>query len=148
MSTQDQDPTKLALYFGCLHNGHHLHHPTLSRISSAHQIPFLPWDEALMDTGLLKNGKHPDVVDGKVFWTCGGRSLFWIAFIWWDRSGDDRSNSHSGFYVRGFELAQIHEAFEYAMATWPQVIARQKCRLVLQGAGAIGSARAATETAT
>jgi len=50
---------------------------------------------------------------GKFFWTCGGK-LLWFAFFWWDRSGDARSNSNSGFYVKGFEFHQKQEAFEHA----------------------------------
>jgi hypothetical protein len=94
-----------------------------------------------MDGGLLKNGKRPDIDDGKVFWTCGGRCEFWYAFFWWDNSGDRRPGSNSGFYVRGFapplltpETARANAslAFRYACETYPWVIERQHHPLVLQ----------------
>jgi hypothetical protein len=85
-----------------------------------------------MDTGLLKNGKIPDVVSGKVYWTCGGDKSFWYAFYWWDRSVDSRGSSNSGFYVRGFGYPEMQEAFDYACSLFSNVIARQPHPLVLQ----------------
>jgi hypothetical protein len=87
-----------------------------------------------MDTGLLKNGKHADSPDGRVWWTCGGLT-FWYAFFWWDRSVDTRGACNSGFYVRGFGWPEAQEAFDYACAAYPQVVARQKHPLVLQEGG-------------
>jgi hypothetical protein len=84
-----------------------------------------------MDTGLLKNGEHPDIYDGKVFWTCGGTPL-WLAFVWWDRSVDRRSACNSGFYVQGFDHKHAADALEYAGTVFPEVIARQRQPLVLQ----------------
>jgi hypothetical protein len=51
---------KLALYFGCLGGlGHYLHQPNGGTIWEAQQkIEGFPWSPALMDTGLLKNGKR------------------------------------------------------------------------------------------
>ncbi|MCR6734432.1 MAG: hypothetical protein NVV83_10290 [Afipia sp.] len=86
-----------------------------------------------MDGGLLKNGKHPDVDDGKVFWTCGGARSFWYAFFWWDNSGDKRRASNSGLYVDGFGWPdQSSEAFEYGCSQYPEVVARQRVPLALQ----------------
>lgn len=95
------------------------------------KVPGFPWSYGLMDTGLLKNGKHVDRIDGRVFWTCGGQPL-WFAFFWWDRSGDDRPNSNSGFYVQGFTFAEYREAFQYACEQFPVIVVRQACPLVLQ----------------
>lgn len=83
-----------------------------------------------MDGGLLKNGKSTDVYDGKVFWTCGGLS-FWYAFFWWDRSGDTRGASNSGFYVRGYGWPEAQQAFDYACAQFPHIVARQHQPLIL-----------------
>lgn len=90
-----------------------------------------PWGEALLDGGLLNNGHHKDVYDGRVFWTCGGDPL-WLAFFWWDNSGDKRGNSNSGFYVKGFGYTELQSAFDYASSIFPDVVARQKYPLVIQ----------------
>lgn len=123
----------IALYFGFIeHHGHGLMKVGGRTISDPKKEVFgFPWTYAHLDTGLLKNGKRADVVDGKVFSTCGGHPL-WIAFFWWDRSGDSRGNSNSGFYVRGFEWNDKASAFEYACQAWPAIVARQKVALVLQ----------------
>ena len=123
---------KRAVYFGCDTNGHYLYLPGM--INSYHfleRIPGFPWTLGLLDTGLLKNGEHVDIYDGKVFWTCGGTPL-WLAFFWWDRSGDKRHNSNSSFYVQGFDIEHRQEAFDYAGTMFPQIITRQKYPLVLQ----------------
>lgn len=121
-----------ALYFGCwLGAGHYLHevggHALYGRT-----FEDLPWGTALMDTGLLINGKVKDMPSGKVYWTCGGDKAFWYAFYWWDRSVDRRGNSHSGFYVRGFGYPEAQEAFDYACSQFPDVVKRQAFPLVLQ----------------
>ena len=86
---------KQALYFGCWNRpGHYLR--TVSNKTIWQVCPDYPgfcWSYHLMDGGLLKNGKHPDVCDGRVFWTSGGNP-FWYAFFWWDRSGDSRGASN------------------------------------------------------
>jgi hypothetical protein len=118
----------LALHFGYRRgSGHCLQDADGSR-------PTLrpPWSEGLMDTGLLQNGKVPDLPDGRVFWTCAGRPDLWLAFFWWDRSGDRRPNSNSGFYVRGFSHRDRRAAFDYACAQFPEVAARQRHPLSLQ----------------
>lgn len=124
---------KLALYFGCWNQaGHYLHDPRGRTIWDAKRdVPDLPWTMAHMDSGLLKNGKRVDIPDGKVFWTCGGLA-FWYAFFWWDRSGDSRGNSCSGLYVRGFGWPESQQAFDYACAAFPHVVARQRYPLILQ----------------
>jgi hypothetical protein len=67
---------KLTMYFGALdRTGHYLH-------IRPHQSIATPWSLSLMGSGLLKNGDHRDVCDGKVFWTCGGFDAFWYAFFW------------------------------------------------------------------
>lgn len=124
---------KTALYFGCWDGpGHFLHRKGGATIWGAKRdIPDFPWSDALLDGGLLKNGKHADFCDGKVFWTCGGLA-FWYAFFWWDRSGDRRGASCSGFYVRGFGWPETQLAFDYACAEFPHIVARQLHPLVLQ----------------
>jgi hypothetical protein len=124
---------KLALYFGAWDRpGHYLHRPGGVKLwSPERDEPSLPWTAPLMDCGLLRNGRHADTCDGKVFWTCGGLS-FWYAFFWWDRSGDPRGASNSGFYVRGFGWPEAPAAFDYACAQFPKIVSRQKHPLVLQ----------------
>lgn len=122
---------KKALYFGCWRDkGHFLHDTSGFHVYSS-RITDLPWDDCLMDTGLLNNGKIPDVPTGKVYWTCGG-SAFWYAFYWWDRSVDTRGACNSGFYVRGFDYPDAQNAFDYACTQFPRVVERQKFPLVLQ----------------
>ncbi len=124
-----------AYYFGYReHSGHFLRDTKDKYVLDAHRL--IPaelhfpdaWDR-LMDTGLLKNGKVPDRPDGRVRWTCSANK--WFAFIWWDRSGDKRPGSNSGFYVHGFELDQVKEAFAFACAAYPDVVARQLIPLTL-----------------
>jgi hypothetical protein len=74
----------------------------------------------------------PDDPDGRVYWTCGGHPL-WFAFFWWDRSGDARGASNSGFYVQGFAFEELQAAFAFACAKWQGVVERQKFPLVLVG---------------
>lgn len=125
-----RDLGKLALYFGCWERaGHYLHLPGGHTLWDKPKD--LPWRDEHLDGGLLKNGKRPDVYDGKVVWTCGGKAL-WYAFFWWDNSVDRRGASNSGFYVRGFGWPEPQEAFDYACAAFPTVVARQKRPLVLQ----------------
>lgn len=122
---------KIALYFGYGSGGHFLRGGRQSSLDPARDHPGFPWTINLLDTGLLKNGKIPDEPDGRVFSTAGGKPDLWIAFYWWDRSGDKRGASNSGFYVRGFEWADRAAAFAFAKEAWPAVVARQKFPLVL-----------------
>jgi hypothetical protein len=124
---------KVALYFGCWRNlGHYLHNAGGSCLYDRERPNDLPWSEGLMDATLLRNGKIPDVPDGRVFWTCGGSKAFWFAFYWWDRSVDTRGACNSGFYVRGFGQTEARAAFDYACDEFPYVVERQKFPLVLQ----------------
>jgi hypothetical protein len=125
---------KLALYFGCLNGlGHFLHGPGgMAEREALQRAQGLHWSMGHMDGGLLKNGRRPDVYDGKVYWTCGGAKAFWYAFFWWDRSVDSRGASNSGFYVRGFGWPEAQEAFDYACSVYPKIVARQHHPLVLQ----------------
>jgi hypothetical protein len=122
---------KKALYFGCWRDKGHFLYDTSGFHIYSDRIDDLPWDERLMDTGLLKNGKVIDRPDGRVFWTCGGKA-FWYAFYWWDRSVDTRGACNSGFYVRGFGWTEAQEAFGYACSQFPHIVKRQKYPLVLQ----------------
>lgn len=133
--------TKRALYFGCRGPNEPGHYVQEGRVSIYDPPAGCPWTLGLMDGGLLKNGRHRDVEDGKVWWTCGARDDFWYAFFWWDNSGDKRGASNSGFYVRGFkpelltpETARENAklAFDHACEAYPWVIARQRYPLVLQ----------------
>ncbi|TGP28223.1 hypothetical protein EN875_032210 [Mesorhizobium sp. M2D.F.Ca.ET.232.01.1.1] len=124
---------KLSLYFGCWERaGHFLHRPGGRKIWHAQrELAGFPWSDSHMDSGLLRNGRRPDVYDGRVFWTCGGL-VFWYAFYWWDNSVDRRGASNSGFYVRGFGWPEAQAAFNYACAEFPKVVSRQHHSLVLQ----------------
>ncbi len=125
---------KMALYFGCWRDAGHFLHSTngSGRLNPEHFASDIPWDIGLMDSGLLKNGKIPDIPNGKVYWTCGGKDAFWYAFYWWDRSVDKRGACNSGFYVRGFGYPEPQEAFDWACTQFPHVVARQKFPLALQ----------------
>ena len=123
---------KLALFFGCespRYLGHYLHGPIARTISPSDYYRF-PWTIENLDGGLLRNGRVTDV-DGKVNWTCGGRPELWFAFYWWDRGGDSRPGSNSGFYVRGFDMGQQSDAFDFACKRWHWVVARQSNPLEL-----------------
>jgi hypothetical protein len=134
--------SKRAFYFGYGNDGHFLRDESgwRSTLTPGKFDPTFPWAIGLLDTGLLKNRKVPDDPDGRVHWTCGGRDAFWFAFFWWDRSGDTRSGSNSGFYVRwpapdpvtreGTERLAV-EAFAFACDQYPAVVARQHQPLVL-----------------
>lgn len=124
--------TKRALYFGCRGANQPAHYLQEGRRTLWSPPPGCPWHLGLMDGGLLKNGERPDIDDGKVFWTCGGKASFWYAFFWWDNSGDKRAGSNSSFYVEGFGWPQQAEAFEYGCSQYPEVIARQRVPLALQ----------------
>lgn len=124
---------KKSYYFGCWkHAGHHLHDPFGRRTYESNHPKDIPWDLWLMDATLLQNGKIPDIPDGKVYWTCGGKDGFWYAFYWWDRSVDTRGNANSGFYVRGFGYPEAQDAFDYACTQFPNVVRRQIHPLALQ----------------
>lgn len=123
---------RLVLYFGHRERGgHYLQRADGWRTLEPEDVPGFPWTIGLLNTGLLKNGKHPDQINGKVFWTVAGRPSLWFAFFWWDRSGDSRPNSNSGFYVRGFTFEERQAAFDYACAQFPEVVKRQRVPLVL-----------------
>jgi hypothetical protein len=122
---------KVALYFGCYDRlGHYLRDTRGTVYRVKERYPGFPWEDHFLDGGLLRNGKIPDEPDGRVHWTAGGRPP-WHAFYWWDRSGDKRGNSGSGFYVCGFGtdglsiVAERKAAFEFACAAWPDVVSRQ-----------------------
>ena len=121
---------KLALYFGYGDGGHFVRGLSRMSLDPQRDCPGFPWTISHLDGGLLTNGKVLDKPDGRVHWTNGGNPL-WFAFFWWDRSGDSRPASNSGFYVRGFADAQ--QAFDFAKEKWPEVITRQKHVLVLEG---------------
>lgn len=129
---------QVALYFGSLGDGHFLNGipPELSRWNRSlwpdRDIAGFPWRPGLLDGGLLKNVGASDAPDGRVFWTCGGVPDLWHAFYWWDRSGDSRPASNSGFYVLGFAADGVSSSFGFALASWPQVVGRQRHPLVLQ----------------
>lgn len=133
---------KQALYFGYGPGGHFLRGKDGWRELGpvGDYAPGFPWESAAwLDTSILKNMKIPDRPDGRVYVTGGGREYFWFAFVWWDRSGDERPGSNSGFYVRGFGVpvretyyAIAKVAFDYACGEWPDVVARQRFPLVIE----------------
>lgn len=62
---------KRALYFGCRGAGEAGHYLQEGRKNLYDSVPTgCPWNIGNMDNGLLKNGRHPDRDDGRVFWTC------------------------------------------------------------------------------
>jgi len=122
---------KLALYFGCREQPGHYLQSERDTLYDTSRVPGFPWTLRHLDSGLLTNGRHRDVEDGKVFWTCGATPL-WFAFFWWDNSVDRRDGSNSGFYVRGFEFSERQAAFDYACTIFPKVVARQRHPLVVQ----------------
>lgn len=124
---------KVSFYFGCWErSGHYLHDVYGQHVWGDKRPIDLPWDDGLMDGGLLNNRKVPDIPDGRVHWTCGGDKAFWYAFVWWDRSIDGRGACNSGFYVRGFGWPEVQAAFNYACTQFPFVVKRQQYDLVLQ----------------
>jgi hypothetical protein len=127
--------TKLALYFGYGAGGHFLRgNGRRDSLVPKRDYPGFPWTISHLDTGLLRNGKIPDKPDGRIFWTCVGSDVatdLWYAFYWWDRSGDSRPGSNSGFYVHGFSENEILAALSFACAAWPEIIARQAFPLTL-----------------
>ena len=123
-------PVKCALYFGCRRDKGHYLFSEHECIWDCDRVPGFPWSMAHTDGGLLNNGKHKDVYDGKVFWTYAKGP--WLAFFWWDNSVDSRGASNSGFYVSGFDVTDLQAAFDYARSVFPDVAARQKHPLVLQ----------------
>jgi hypothetical protein len=134
---------KRALYFGHGEGGHFLRFPDGHKdsLDPGRSVPGFPWTIKHLDSGLLENRRVPDSPDRRVHWTCGGWPL-WFAFFWWDRSGDKRGASNSGFYVEGFEPASLEresllvagaEAFAFAREQWPHIVARQLHPLVLVG---------------
>ena len=122
---------KRALYFGYGSGGHFLRGLERATLDPQKDCPGFPWSIAHLDTRLLRNRQVPDDPDGRVHWTCGGKDSLWHAFFWWDRSGDSRPGSNSGFYVEGFTLAERAKAFAFACAAWPEVVKRQLFPLVL-----------------
>jgi hypothetical protein len=120
-------------YFGWRPGGgHHLQRegghdvPWAKREATGIPAPWLPY----MDGWLLNNAKVPDRYDGRVFWIPS--NSLWLAFLWWDNSGDNRGNSNSGFYVHGFAWPHRQEALKFASERFPEVIARQRHPLTLQ----------------
>lgn len=125
-------PEKRAFYFGCWDRaGRYLHDINGRTVWESDFPAGFPWNIGHLDTGLLKNGKHEDVPDGRVWWTCGGTPL-WLAFFWWDRSVDRRGACNSGFYVQGFNYTEPQAALDYAGTVFPAVISRQRHALKLQ----------------
>jgi hypothetical protein len=134
---------KKALYFGFGDGGHTLQNKdglsTWGPVKD--KYPGFPWESVdWLDGSILKNRRVHDHPDGRVHVTGGGSpDHFWFAFVWWDRSGDHRGASNSGFYVTGFgtpvketyfAIAKI--AFDYACKQWPNVVSRQLFPLVIE----------------
>lgn len=117
-----------AFYFGCLdQHGHRFHgRPLVVKPNALGEEPVdFPWTIQQADTGLLLDGMHYDVIDGRVWWQFGKASVYpWYAFVWWDRTGDDRPNSNSGFYVTS--ILEPVDAFKFAISTFPEVSRRQR----------------------
>lgn len=128
--------TQRAFYFGCYGNtGHHLRGFGSRRTlcDPIRQICGFPLVLPELDGALLKARGVPDEYDGRVYWQTSENGK-WLAFVWWDRSGDSRPGSNSGFYVIGFTALELQAAFDFACAQWAEVVARQTVPLVLEGA--------------
>jgi hypothetical protein len=125
---------KIALYFGYGNGGHFLRGIPTGRdsIDPQRDVAGFPWSAGNLDTGLLDNRGVDDLPDGTVYWTCGGTPELWHAFFWWDRSGDKRPGSNSGFYVRGFGIDEREAAFAFACERWASVVKRQLHPLTLE----------------
>lgn len=123
--------TKEVFYFGYKTRGHHLYHENAQmRIVDCLNVRGFPWDD-IIDAGLLEAWNVADRPDGRVHWIQDEKSL-WYAFCWWDRSGDTRPNSNSGFYVKGFNKGERTPAFIHACSKFPEIVSRQKFNLKLQ----------------
>jgi len=125
-----------ALYSGCIgESGHYFWLNPRKHLNFVEDMSDLDctfprsWSH-LWDGGILRNGKHADIYDGKV-WAIPAKGP-WIAFVWWDNSIDSRPGSNSAFWVFDFEWEQRAEAFEFAKAQWPEVVRRQRQPLKLQ----------------
>jgi hypothetical protein len=122
----------VALYFG--HDkddnkGHFLYGLDRKAIRPSAIVGF-PWKLEMLDGGFLRDQKIKDEPDGRVWWSYGRiLSVPWFAFFWWDRSGDTRPGSNSGFYVEGFLPRSA--SFAFACAQWPDIVARQLFPLTL-----------------
>ena len=136
---------RLAIYFGYGDGGHfaRAHESVFAGhgkcLDPDKELAGFPWTCRHLDGQLLGNRRVTDIPDGRVHWTSGGALDHWHAFFWWDRSGDPRPASNSGFYVRGWPFttrdnleAERREAFAYACEQWPDVVARQLYPLVLE----------------
>lgn len=127
---------KRAFYTGCLGvYGHYFwltpHKSVLYSSEIMRAVPdFIECWAKMWDGGLLKNGKRPDVYDGKVFAVPAKGP--WTALVWWDNSIDTRGASNSSFYVSGFEWEERDAALTFAMEKWPEVVKRQRQPLSLQ----------------
>ena len=130
-----------AFYFGCrgaLTPGHYLQGADGRTIHWIDRdAAFIPesW-RRLIDGGLLSNGKVPDRETGVC--SCVPARPQWIAFVWWDRSGDERPGSNSGFYVEGFDYKDRVAALIFAQEQFPGVIARQRFPLVIRDRPSVG----------
>ncbi len=121
-------------YFGCWDNtGHHMHDIHGKTVYHQRELPpSFPWDINFCDSGLLTNGKKPDIYNGKVYWVSGGRETFWYAFVWWDNSVDRRPGSNSGIYVPFQSLGKQDDMLLVAKKSFPHVIQRQRQPLILR----------------
>lgn len=142
-----KDEPKRAYYFGCdgKHSSGHRLIDSRGRSVSQQNPPEamfgFPWSFEFIDGGLLAVKKIKDEESGQVLHFCSpdqnATQLMatwptWHSFVWWDRSGDSRGGSNSGLYVKGFTNDQVAEAFEFALAQYPEVVKRQRLPLQLQ----------------
>lgn len=118
------------VYFhGCLGSGHHMFpEPGKPSVNFLYQIKNFPWSGSDLDGGILEDAGVRDIPDGRVRWLY---RRGWFCFIWWDRSGDGRQGSNSGFYVNGFNENQYVAAYQYACSKFPKVVTRQQKTLIL-----------------
>lgn len=139
MTSVTVESPKAAYYFGLRDDasGHFLHTVGQGSTLEPRRL-MLPWTIRHLDGGLLEAREVPDEPDGRVFWTCARDATstdamaMLYAFVWWDRSGDERGASNSGFCVRGFRWSEHEDAFSFACEMWPKIVARQHFPLVLQ----------------
>lgn len=94
-------PAPKVFYFGFYDGGHRLIDKDGDRYGSL-SAPFTPWGHEI-DGTLCPDGLMIRKTDG---YQPEGRALLhhkdgWTALSFWDRSGDERTNSNSNFFVRG-----------------------------------------------
>lgn len=111
-----------AYYFGVRDGrGHRLYKRT-EALLKYDIIGNFPWDDRQLDGGFLDQWRIDDNPDGRIHWIY---EKDWFVFCWYDRSGDRRPGSNSGFYVSGYQDNEQIKAFQFASVEFSDIIRRQ-----------------------